>query len=233
MSSCIKLTARLSQIASFVKRGSIVADIGTDHGYIPVYLRQTDTCQFVIASDINQGPLDSAVKTAEKYGISDIRFVHAPGLDGISPTDADTIVIAGMGGETITDILNAAPWVHSRNISLILQPQSKTEVLSEFLRSGGFHIADIRLVRDCGRIYLVLLSEVGEFGEPDRFFLRHLAAHYDPLLHEYAGGILQKLQRRHLGLIASSCTDEKELDAVNSAEAELEHIIEECEKWHQ
>lgn len=228
----IMLSARLKQIASFI-RGGVAADIGTDHGYIPVYLRQSGRCPYVIASDINKGPLNSAVQTARKYGVDGIRFVQAPGLDGVSPGDADTVIIAGMGGETITEILKAAPWVRSCGVRLILQPQSKTEVLAEYLRSGGFGITDISLVRDSGRIYLVLAAEPGKFGAEDMFFLRHLANRQDSLLKEYAQGMLQRLMRRRCGLESAEIRNEDELAFACRAIEELEYIIGECEKWPQ
>ena len=228
----ITLSARLKQIASFVQGGT-AADIGTDHGYIPVYLRQNGVCPFVIASDINKGPLDSAVQTARKYGVDGIRFVHAPGLDGVSPGEAGTVIIAGMGGETITEILKAAPWVHSGGVRLILQPQSKTEVLSEYLCRCGFGITDISLVRDGGRIYIVLAAEPGEFGAEDMFFLRQLADRRDALLKEYAQGMLQRLLRRRRGLESEEVRNEGELAQTDRAIEELEHTIEECEKWPQ
>jgi tRNA (adenine22-N1)-methyltransferase len=113
-------------IASFIHRGASVADIGTDHGFLPVYLAQNGLARSIIASDISAGSLEAARRSATNYGVSDkITFIVAPGLSGIKETDVDTIVIAGLGGETIAAILNEAPWTRYSDIKLILQPQSK------------------------------------------------------------------------------------------------------------
>ena len=145
--------------------GSDVADVGTDHGYIPVYLAQVGDHGRIIASDVRRGPLSSAMRTAEEYGVSErIEFVLADGLEGIDPGSVGCVVIAGMGGETIAGILKRAPWVRERHVRLVLQPQSKTAELTAFLDADGFSVDDARLVRDDGRIYLVMAAEAGRSG---------------------------------------------------------------------
>ena len=155
----VKLSKRLSALADYIDDGATVADIGTDHGFLPVYLVQTDSVKSVIASDISAASLSSARRTAADAGITDsILFMVTAGLDGISPSDVDTVVIAGMGGETILSILKDAPWTKSGTVKLILQPQSKIDLLSAFLYDNGYKMLETKYVTDRGKRYLVILS---------------------------------------------------------------------------
>jgi len=159
MNNIIKLPDRLKAISGYIDAGASVADIGTDHGFLPVYLAQSGLASRVIASDISAGSLKAAKRTADKYVVSEkIEFINAPGLDGIAPADVDTIVITGLGGETITGILNNAAWTRNKNIKLILQPQSKIDVLFKFLYNNGYMIRLTTSVREKGRSYTVVLA---------------------------------------------------------------------------
>ena len=160
MERSIRLSEKLKAIAGFIEMGASVADIGTDHGYLPVYLAQNELASRIIASDISSGSLDSAVRSASKYGVSDkIAFTVAPGLSGVKASDVDTVVIAGVGGETIVSILRDAPWTKRQGFRLVLQPQSKLDILCTFLRNDGYAISDATLVLDDGRYYIVILVE--------------------------------------------------------------------------
>ena len=157
----MKLSKRLQVIADFIERGSVVADIGTDHGFLPAYLVSSGICDNAIASDISAGSLRAAERTVEKYGLEDrIKLVNAPGLDGVCEDEVDTIVISGMGGETIVSILEDAPWVKN-NKTLILQPQTKLNVLLNYIGENGFEVKSAKLIKDKGRDYLVLVVVVG------------------------------------------------------------------------
>ena len=154
----LKLSNRLKALTEYISAGATVADIGTDHGFLPVYLAQTGLARVIIASDISTGSLNAALLTAGRFGVTDkIKFIVTPGLDGISQTDADTIVIAGMGGETILDILSNAPWTGCSGVKLILQPQSKIDVLFRFLYDNEYKVRETKSVKDKGRYYTVAL----------------------------------------------------------------------------
>ena len=154
----IKLSKRLQAIADFVEPGSAVADIGTDHGFLPVYLVQQGIASRVFASDISAGSLGAAKRSAEKYDVTDkVIFIHAPGLTGIGEDEIDTVVIAGVGGETIVGILEETPWTKNGK-KLILQPQTKKEVLTDYLSENGYAISAAEAVRDKHRDYLVLVA---------------------------------------------------------------------------
>ena len=159
----IRLSNRLMTVAGFIEKGADVADVGTDHGYLPVYLAQSGLARSIIASDKSADSLGTALKSAAKYGVTEkISFRVAPGLSGISEDEADTIVIAGMGGETIIGILEEAPWTRRNGVKLVLQPQTKLGKLCVWLYDNGYRILDASPVRDRGRPYVVLLclSEV-------------------------------------------------------------------------
>ena len=106
----LSLQPRLALLASLVPQGAVLADVGTDHGYIPVCLRQRGVIDRAIASDIGREPLEHARRTAEEYAVGGIDLRLCAGLDAIAPEECDTVLIAGMGGETIWGILAAAPW---------------------------------------------------------------------------------------------------------------------------
>ena len=164
MAKKLKLTGRLGKIAGFIKEGSAVADIGSDHGFIPIYLAQNGPARRIIASDISAGSLKAAINNAVKYGVDDqISFIVAPGLDGIGEYEADTIVIAGMGGETISAILAGAPWTKQHGVRLILQPQTKLNKLCIWLQDNGYIITDADYVVDKGRFYIIIVV----VGVPD------------------------------------------------------------------
>ncbi|MCM1132710.1 MAG: Nif3-like dinuclear metal center hexameric protein [Ruminococcus flavefaciens] len=153
------LDKRLELCAELVGGEGVVCDVGTDHGYLAVELIKSGKCSKVIASDINQGPLESARKTVEKYGLSDkIELVLSDGLENISLDDVSDIVIAGMGGETIVHILESIDFY---GIRLILQPMTKPEILREWLchRMQREDITE-KAVEDGDRIYTVICADM-------------------------------------------------------------------------
>ena len=158
-SRMIKLSPRLMTVAGFVEKGSNVADIGTDHGFLPVYLAQNGLAQAIIASDKSGGSLKAALRSAEKFGVSDkITFIVAPGLAGIDEAGIDTIVIAGMGGETILKILDDAPWTKRIGLRIIMQPQTKIEKLCSWLRENGYSIQDTAHAHEKSRTYFIVVA---------------------------------------------------------------------------
>ena len=222
----IKLTPRLSAVASLVEKCDVAADIGTDHGFIPTYLVQNDICLKAIASDINKGPLQSAVRTAQNYGVTDkLNFVCAPGLDGIEVGSVDAVVIAGMGGETIVDILSAAEWLKEFRTQLILQPQSKFELFENYLNVNGYSVSSALLVKDAGRLYVALSARYsGSVIEKDITYFVDLLKD-DPLLVEYVEGILKKLSLRKTGLLSATVLNTGELEFIEKTESYLKNVL--------
>ena len=153
-----------------VEPGSALADVGTDHGYLPVWLRQKGICPRVIASDLNPAPLDSARLSARRYGVTGIDFRLCPGLTGILPEEADAVVLAGMSGETILGILEEAAW-DWKGKKLILQPMTKRPELLSWLYGHGLHISRETLAQEREKLYWVLCAEAGEEPLPRPAFL--------------------------------------------------------------
>lgn len=152
----IPLSGRLLACCNFIAPGDRVADIGCDHGYLGIYLLKNNIASAVIASDINQGPLQSAVRNSEKFGVRDRMSFHLS--DGVKdiPRDFDVLVCAGMGGDTIVSILSDAPWLKSSQYRLILQCQSKTPMLRRFLSENGWRITEESVLRDGRFLYTVM-----------------------------------------------------------------------------
>lgn len=156
------MNKRLELIASIMPHGRGFADVGTDHGYLPIYMAQHGYSGKIIASDINEGPLSTAVASARQAGVEDrICFRLCDGLDGCGSEELDTVVIAGMGGDTICSILDRADWVMSRDILLILQPMTKAEVLRYWLTNNDFAICGEWLIEENGEIYQILSARFG------------------------------------------------------------------------
>lgn len=157
----LQLQPRLQLLASLIPEGSRLADIGTDHGYVPVYLLQRGLIDGAIASDIGAEPLQHAKNTAAEYEVEGIDFRLCPGLDAIASEECDTILIAGMGGETIITILENAPWTKRGDHLLLLQPMTKVEMLRKWLADNGYTFTGERLVFDKDHLYPVMLVRGG------------------------------------------------------------------------
>ena len=150
------LSPRLLACCGFVSPGDRVADVGCDHGYLSIHLLQNNIASFVYAGDINKGPLQSAVRNAQKYGIEDkISFYLSDGVRNF-PRDFDTMVCAGMGADTMVSILEAAPWLKDTHYRLILQCQSKTHYLRKYLSDQGWRITEETVLRDGRFLYTVM-----------------------------------------------------------------------------
>ena len=159
------LSNRLGTVARLVPEGARFADVGTDHAYLPVWLLLHGVISRAIVTDLRSGPLQRARQTAQRYGVTgQVSFRLGDGLDCLQPGEADTIAIAGMGGETIADILAAAPWIRLGQYRLLLQPMSALDDLRRWLAGHGFCIQTERLCLDGGTRYTVLWAEPGEMA---------------------------------------------------------------------
>lgn len=151
----MELTPRLHAIAMQVPQGTRLADVGTDHGYLPVWLLLHGRIEKAIAADLREGPLNRARETARRYGQAEnISFRLCNGLEDIAADEVDTVAIAGMGGETIAAILEAAPWSRQGKL-LLLQPMTGMRQLRQWLQSRGYVILEERLAREGKRLYSI------------------------------------------------------------------------------
>lgn len=149
------LSKRLDLVASLVKKGSTIADVGTDHGYIPVFLCKTGIIKGAVACDINIGPLSSCEALVLQEGLSDyIKVRLSNGLDNVKSQEFDTLIIAGMGGELIKDILSRCTYVKEKHI--ILNPMTHCEIVRKYLYDNGFEIINDIIVEDSKHYYSVL-----------------------------------------------------------------------------
>lgn len=161
----LELTPRLRMAADLVPAGARLADVGTDHAYLPAALILEGKIPSAIAADLRQGPLARARETARQAGLSGrMAFRLCDGLTGIRPDEVDAVVIAGMGGETVAAILAAAPWTRERDVPLILQPMSSMPDLRGWLLENGYRIVEERLAREGETLYTALLVRAGEMA---------------------------------------------------------------------
>ena len=198
----LELSPRLGAIAGLVPEGcGCLADIGTDHGYVPVSLLLEGRIRRAVAADIGAPPLEHARRTAARYGVTDqIDFRLGDGLSVLRPGEAEVIVIAGMGGDAVVDILSAAPWSRAGPL-LLLQPMSKAEVLRAFLPEGGFAVLAERLVQDKGVLYPILSVRGGEMAPAsDAQAWGGFLLDRDPLWGLYIADRLLRLRRAASGL---------------------------------
>ena len=188
----IPLSARLQACCNFICPGDRVADIGTDHGYLGIWLLEQGIASSVIAADIVPGPLSAAKSNAAKFGFSDsMEFYLSDGVQSI-PRDFDTMVCAGMGGDTMISILSAAPWLKDNKYRLVLQCQSKTPMLRRYLSDNGWRITEESALKDGRFIYTVM--EV--YYQPDYPRLNDCECFFPPALLENPSEYTAEYYRR-------------------------------------
>lgn len=200
----MKLTPRLAALAELVPHGSIVADIGTDHAYLPVYLVQERGCRLVVASDISPGPLALARETVAAFNcLHKIDLRLGNGLQVLRADDAiETVVIAGLGGRSIAALLEEGREQLRQAQRLILQPMQDAALLRLYLAGHGFALLQETLVLEGNRLYEIIMAAPGREEETDLFRLA-----VGPRLLERQPPLLAKLLRekmRRLRAVRSS-----------------------------
>ena len=165
-----KLDGRLETALTYLRKGKIIADVGTDHAYLPIYSVLSGISSAALASDINRGPCERADKNVRAYGLADkIKVICCDGLAKAQEFSPDDIIIFGMGGELIAKIIDEAPFTKNGKIRLILQPMTKAEILREYLAKNGFRIVGETLSEAVRRQYFTICAEfdgiVREFDE--------------------------------------------------------------------
>lgn len=155
-----ELDARLAMCASFVREGHVLADVGTDHGYLPIRLLLDGRIPSAFAVDIRPGPLSTARENARRFGVEDqITFCLCDGLTHVPPETVQDITIAGMGGEMILKILRDSPWACEEGKRLILQPMTMVPKLRRGLADLGMYISAEKAVVAANRVYTVICAE--------------------------------------------------------------------------
>lgn len=195
----LPLSKRLQVCCRFISPGDRVADIGCDHGYLGIHLLREGIASSVIAADINEMPLKSAMRNAEKFGVDDkISFHLSDGAINI-PRDFNTMVCAGMGADTMISILESAPWLRTSHYRMILQCQSKTPMLRRYLSNNGWRITEETVLRD-GRFLYTVMEVCWEPEHPrltagECYFPPALMKNPSAELPEYYQNVLFRLRR--------------------------------------
>lgn len=224
----LPLSDRLLACCQFVRPGDRVADIGCDHGYLGIHLLQTGIAKSVIESDVNEGPLQSAMRNAVKYGTKNkMTFCLSDGARDI-PRDFDVMVCAGMGADTILSILTAAPWLKEGNYRLILQCQSKRPELRQWLSQQGYRISRETLAKDGKFVYSIMevtyapgqpLTPAQCYLSPQLFESKH------PLLPEYYQRVKNGVEMTIFGLKRANDPKLPEFEAILAELTAMEETI--------
>lgn len=163
----INLSERMLMAASMVRHGNAVADIGTDHAYLPAYLILRGISPKALACDVRKGPLENAKKTVESYSIENkITLRLSDGFDEIEPFEADDFIMCGMGGTLMEQLVSRTYWLKDKNKRIIVQPQSHAEDIRRFFVENGFEILFEDACIDSGKLYCAMAAEyTGEIKE--------------------------------------------------------------------
>lgn len=207
----IKLSQRLQAIADFVPQGASVADIGTDHGFLPCWLAQQERAEKIIACDVNAQPLALAQRNIEDYNVADrVSTRLGNGLTILQPNEVNVVTIAGMGGSLMLEILEAAPAVVERLQRIILQPNVGAEAVRVWAEKNRWQIVAETLVRENDRFSVIIVLEPGR-GKPmsavELYLGPVLLAEQHPLLGLYISEEWDKTQRV-LAQLAQSDSEE-------------------------
>lgn len=230
------MTPRLLCVASFVKNGAIVADVGTDHAYIPIYLITNETAKSALAMDINEGPLLRAKENIERFNLEDkISTRLSDGLIKLKEGECDTVIIAGMGGILINRILDNSKNLYPHIKHYILQPMTAVEETRKFLEENGFFIENERLAKEDNKIYTVISVKRGKMkieNEIDYYIGKKLIENKDELLESLLNGKIYELEK---AIESMKNTDNSEILEKRNRfiylKNEMKKIREECMSW--
>ena len=222
----MQLEGRLKLIAELVPECEVLADVGTDHGYIPIYCVQNGMCNRAIAMDVNPLPLDRADAHIKKYDLD--KFISTRLSDGVqqlSPDEADVIVIAGMGGQLIMNILDAGADIITEDTYLILQPMLAAKELREFLADNGYDICGEYVCREENKFYNIITAKRGknEFSDYDIYIGKNLSQNSPEVYKDYLEYKIRVNEKILSGLKQSSVEDTERISLV---ERELKYFRE-------
>ena len=198
-------------IASLVPGGARLADVGSDHGWLPISLLEQGRISYAVATDIRSGPLQRAISHSSERGIKNMDCVLCDGLTGVEPHTVDCVVIAGMGGDSISAILAAAPWA-CESCTIILQPMSKPETLRRNLAALGLATVSEHLVEDSHRIYSILVCQCGtplKYSEAEYLLGPYTMLKEDRLFPAKLEQLIGQLSDALAGLSLSSREDDR------------------------
>ncbi|MDO5418317.1 MAG: class I SAM-dependent methyltransferase [Lachnospiraceae bacterium] len=199
----MKLSKRLELVASFVPEGSRLADVGTDHGYVPIYLVEKGVCPSAIAMDVGKGPLERAREHIREMGMEErIQTRLGDGLAALLPGEADTVVIAGMGGELVIHILEEGRHMWESVKQFVLSPQSDLDKVRRYLAGHGFAVRKEEMVLEDGKYYTVMLVQRGKMEYENQAQYLYGKELIDARS-EVLASFLQKEKNRMQGILAA------------------------------
>ena len=197
----INLSKRMQALAEMVSPCHTFCDVGTDHGFLPIYLVQSHRCDTAIAMDLRKGPLERAVEHIRSYQLSDcIETRLSDGVEKLAVKEANTVLIAGMGGQVTIHILTEGLEVCKQLDELILQPQSEIEAVRSFVFSQGFTLLAEDMVEEDGKYYpMMKLRYTGakspSYLEAELLYGPMLLAERHPVLQEFLKKDLQREEK--------------------------------------
>lgn len=204
----MELSPRLQSIARQVPQGARLADVGTDHSYLPVWLLLDGRIERAIAADLRAGPLDRAKQTAQQYGqMENISFRLCDGLADIDAGEVDIVVIAGMGGETIAAILEAAPWTRQDKL-LLLQPMTGASRLRQWLQVHNYAIEKETIASEANKLYSIWTVRGGSMPPLSPAELWAGTDNDDPLRPAYLDMLTKKAEKALRGHLAAQNPDQ-------------------------
>lgn len=216
----MELYGRLKKIAELTRGSSVLADVGCDHGYIPIYCIQKGYCKRAIAMDINRGPLDRCYKNIVKYKLENcIETRLSDGIEMLSSGEADTVVIAGMGGLLIRDILSSGYKNIKDGTNFILQPMLAPFELKEYLYENCFIIENEYVVRDDNKYYNIIKAKKADlkhdYTYSDLLIGKNLKINSPDVFDDYINHKISVAQKIKKGLENSKNCDIEQLENIN------------------
>lgn len=230
------MTPRLLAVANMVDDSLCVADIGTDHAYVPVYLVLNNVAKSALAMDINEGPIARAEENIKRFSLSNkIKTRLSDGLTKLSNNEADTVIIAGMGGILINNIIEASKERLSSVKKYILQPMTAIEETRKYLSENGFEIIDEALAKEDEKIYTIISAVPGEMiinNEINYYIGEALIKKQDKILPEYIRGKIYEFEKAVTSMKnAQNPEIKKKEEHFLYLISELKKLQEECNKW--
>lgn len=225
----LKISERLKEVAKLIPVGANLVDVGTDHGYVPIWLLQKGLIQSAIAMDVNKGPLQRAMENRDKYGLTSAMEVRlSNGLEKLKPGEGDTVLIAGIGGPLMLRILEEGRENASSIKQWILQPQSDIPSVRRYLHTHGFKIEEEIMLKDEGKYYMAMRAVLGvskAWTSVEYLFGKSLLEQQQPVLKEYIEKEKNLYEKIKAQLVQSNQTQSERysevlnyLDALHCAE---------------
>lgn len=222
----MELSKRLQAVADMLSKGKVVADIGTDHGYIPIHLIQSNKCEKVYAMDINKGPYEKAKLHIAGNGLSSqITTRLSDGMKALNQGEVNAIIIAGMGGGLVIKILEQDKRLWDEIDEFVLQPQSELHKVREYLQENKFKIVEENMIYEDGKYYPMLKVEKGTdsaYTNSELMYGKLLIRERNPILSEFLEkeiqvkkSILDKLSNQRMAMIREEKINQKEKDDVD------------------